>query len=95
MPGFRVHGAMMWIYGRPMNEGASSFPSQFNQAIPLTGQGVGPAYFGTDVLSGLVDGIDQYRRELPGKTHVRSLGPAVLGGFPWLDDDELINALAE
>jgi len=78
-----------------MDEGAASFSGQFNHAISQTGQGVGPAYFGTDVLSGLVQGIDQYRRELPGKNLVRSLGPAVLGAFLWLDNDELINALAQ
>lgn len=78
-----------------MDEGAVSFSWQFNHAIPQTRQGVGPAYFGSDVLSGLVQGIDQYRRELPGKSLVRSLGPAVLGAFLWLDDDELINAVAQ
>jgi hypothetical protein len=85
----------MWIYGVPMDECDTSFPSGFNHAIPVTGAGVGPAYFGTDVLGGLVDGIDQYRCEMPNRGHVRSLGPAVLGAFLWLDDEELINALAE
>lgn len=51
--------------------------------------------FGTGVLSGLVEGIDEYRAGLEQQPHrSRSLGPAMLGAFHRLDDDELIERIA-
>ncbi|GGO58029.1 hypothetical protein GCM10012287_55250 [Streptomyces daqingensis] len=51
--------------------------------------------FGTGVLSGLVDGIDEYRAGLERQPYrSRSLGPALLGAFHRLDDEELVERIA-
>lgn len=53
------------------------------------------AAMGLDVVSALVRGIVDYRRENEQDNQVRSLGPALLGAFPWMDDDHLIRAIAD
>jgi hypothetical protein len=72
---------------------SSSFSHHFNvQAVAAEG---GPAQFGTNVLAGLVDGIDEYRHELERQRRSRSLGPGMLGAFLWVDDTELLRRIAE
>ncbi|MFC4495427.1 hypothetical protein ACFPA8_14935 [Streptomyces ovatisporus] len=47
------------------------------------------------MLSGLVEGIDEYRAGLERQPHrSRSLGPAILGAFHQLDDEELVERVA-
>lgn len=69
-----------------------SFSHQFNvQAVAAEG---GPARFGTNVLAGLVDGIDTFRNELEQQRRSRSLGAGMLGAFLWVDDTELLRRIA-
>jgi hypothetical protein len=49
------------------------------------------AYFGRNVLRGLIDGIDE---ALARKRRVRSDGPALLASAMWIDDEELLGRLA-
>ncbi|GAA3904771.1 hypothetical protein GCM10022244_13670 [Streptomyces gulbargensis] len=70
-----------------------SFSNQFNVQTVL--DGTRPAQFGTNVLAGLIEGIDRFRRDLEQRPGSRSLGPAMLGAFMWVDDAELLRRLAE
>ncbi len=61
------------------------------------GFAVGPderdrAFFGLDVLRGLIEGIEEHERD-PRWRSSRSLGPVLLGSSMWIDDDELIDKL--
>lgn len=51
-------------------------------------------YFGRNVLGGLVAGIDEFRAENERNPGYRTLGPAMLGAFMWLDDPELVERIA-
>jgi hypothetical protein len=63
--------------------------------------GVGPedgnkAYFGRNVLRGLVDGIDDFiQLRQPRWKQYRTVGPAMLASAMWIDDPELIDKLGE
>lgn len=72
----------------------SVFSVRFNVGTFL-GQGAGDARFGTNVLAGLVDGIDAFRDDTDRLTSARSLGSAMLGAFMWVDDAELLQRIAE
>ncbi|MFB6887732.1 hypothetical protein ACFCX4_00245 [Kitasatospora sp. NPDC056327] len=71
-----------------------SFSNQFDVHALLKGE-VPQARFGTNVLGGLIDGIDRFRDELEQQRRSRSLGPAMLGAFLWVDDAELLRRIAE
>ncbi|MFG2007286.1 hypothetical protein ACGFNU_49865 [Spirillospora sp. NPDC048911] len=80
-----------------MSSSAASFPFHFNLGGDFT---FGPdnrssGYFGTDVLARLIAGIDDFRATAEREPRFRSLGPAVLGAFMWLDDPELIQRIAD
>jgi hypothetical protein len=52
------------------------------------------AFFGRDVLRGLVDGIDDLAEaRQPRWTRFRSLGPVLLGSAMWIDDEALLEKL--
>ncbi|MFY4722210.1 hypothetical protein [Streptomyces sp. LaBMicrA B280] len=70
-----------------------SFSHQFNVQAN-TAQGAA-AQFGTNVLAGLVGGIDTFRSELEQQRRSRSLGAGMLGAFLWVDDTELLRRIAE
>ncbi|MFI8275592.1 hypothetical protein ACIGBH_11885 [Streptomyces sp. NPDC085929] len=70
-----------------------SFSNQFNVKAML--DGTRPVQFGTNVLAGLVEGIDSFRKDLEKQPRSRSLGPAMLGAFMWVDDAELLQRVAE
>lgn len=70
-----------------------SFSNQFN--VPAMLDGTHPVRFGTNVLAGLVEGIDSFREDLEQQPRSRSLGPAMLGAFMWVDDAELLRRVAE
>ncbi|MET7551531.1 hypothetical protein ABZS94_38590 [Streptomyces sp. NPDC005500] len=72
----------------------SSFSNQFDVQAVLEG-GKHPVQFGTNVLAGLVEGIDRFRLDLEQQQRSRSLGPAMLGAFLWVDDAELLQRIAE
>lgn len=70
----------------------SAFSSRFDNRF-LWGEGACQGAFGSNVLGGLVEGI---RAEMEhGRRRVDSLGPAMLGAFMWLDDDELLERIAD
>lgn len=71
-----------------------SFSKQFDVQAVLEG-GKRPVQFGTNVLAGLIEGIDEFQRDLEQQRRSRSLGPALLGAFLWVDDAELLQRIAE
>ncbi|APS17505.1 hypothetical protein TK78_34155 [Streptomyces sp. Tue 6075] len=71
-----------------------SFSKQFDVQAALQG-GKRPVQFGTNVLAGLIEGIDEFRRDLEQQRRSRSLGPAMLGAFLWVDDAELLRRIAD
>jgi hypothetical protein len=80
-----------------MSSSAPSFPFRFD---PDGDFSFGPdnrssGYFGTDVLARLIAGIDDFRATAEREYRSRTLGPAVLGAFMWLDDPELIQRIAD
>ncbi|GAA2752992.1 hypothetical protein [Kitasatospora cinereorecta] len=70
-----------------------SFPSHFDGSISFGPQEQLRGYFGRDVLKGLVSGIDDFLA-VGQRYGSRSLGPALLGGFMWLDDQELLDRIS-
>jgi hypothetical protein len=78
-----------------MTEPHGGFPPQFDHRFLGLVAGTDKALFGLNVLHGLVDGITDYRRDHESRTPSRSLGPAWLGAFMWLDDEEVIQAVAD
>lgn len=55
------------------------------------------AFFGREVLQGLIDGIDDYANLTQSRWRRRSWrvsGPVLLGCSPWVGDDQLIDTIA-
>ncbi|MFJ8746015.1 hypothetical protein ACIRL2_42500 [Embleya sp. NPDC127516] len=76
-----------------MGDDGLKFPDAFHFTAGI-GQRSSNAYFGTDVLSGLVAGMDEFLTDPDGRwRQYRSLGAAVLGCVPWLDDPALLGAI--
>lgn len=76
-----------------MSDDGLKFPDAFHHQAG-TGQRSSGAYFGTDDLSGLVAGMDEFLTDPDGRwRQYRSLGAAVLGCVPWLDDPALLSAI--
>jgi hypothetical protein len=70
------------------------FPEGFNDTFATGGDEGNRAFFGTDVLGGLVEGIDEFielRQER--WRQFRSMGPVVLGSAMWIDDEQLLEVL--
>jgi hypothetical protein len=73
----------------------SSFPSDFDDSFGLEEDG-NSAFFGRNVLRGLVDGIDDFiGLRQPRWRQVRAVGPALLGSAMWINDETLIAKLGE
>jgi hypothetical protein len=72
------------------------FSGDFDDVFAVGAEPGNSAYFGRDVLRGLIDGVDDFvhRRQERWRRH-DEVYPALLGSAMWLDDDELINLLAE
>jgi len=71
----------------------TSFSGGFS-GQPAWQKGASPGMFGTDVLDGLLTGMDEYRRRIEQRPRrARSLGPAAVGAFKRLDDEELMERL--
>lgn len=71
------------------------FSDEFDDSFSV-GEPGNSAFFGRNVLRGLVDGIDDFihlRQER--WTRYRPLGPALLGSAMWINDLELIHKLGE
>jgi hypothetical protein len=73
----------------------ASFPWGFDASFTFGAQDRCRGYFGRDILAGLVSGMDDFRAEAEHKPGFRTLGPAMLGAFMWLDDPELIERIAD
>jgi len=73
---------------------ADIFPAAFDDKIAIGPQEGNNAFFGRDVLRGLVEGIDDFVNiRQPRWRQFRSLGPALLGCAMWMDDPQLLSAL--
>jgi hypothetical protein len=75
---------------------ATVFPAAFDDEFEVGSSPGERAYFGRDVLRGLVAGIDEFiaQRHERWRTF-RSLGPVLLGSAMWIDDRELIAKISE
>lgn len=73
------------------------FPREFDEEFPVGPEAGNAAFFGSDVLSGLVNGVDAFiqGRQPRWRRTFRSLGPALLGSAMWIDDEDLIAKLGE
>src|SRR5215211_5842478 len=68
-----------------------AFPGTFNDEFPVGPHEGNNAFFGLDVLRGLVAGIDDFiHQRQPRWGQFRSLGPVLLGSAMWIGDQELI-----
>ena len=77
-------------------EGASRFSDAFDDEFAIGLEEGNHAYFGRDVLRGLVAGIDEFIHDRQQRwQRFRSLGPVLLGSAMWIDDEELIANLGE
>jgi hypothetical protein len=72
----------------------ASFPRGLDASFSFGPDNRHRGYFGQDVLAGLISGIDDFQAEAERKPGFRTLGPAMLGAFMWLDDPELIERIA-
>jgi hypothetical protein len=72
----------------------ASFPWGFDASFAFGPQDRHRGYLGRDVLAGLISGIDEFRAQAERKPGFRTLGPAMLGAFMWLDDPELVRRIA-
>lgn len=73
-----------------------SFSRDFDREFAVGPQEGNNAYFGHNVLRGLVSGIDDFINIRQSRWHeYRSLGPVLLGSAMWIDDPELIATLGE
>lgn len=69
------------------------FTGEFDDEFPLGAEG-NSAYFGRNVLHGLVDGIDDFVEQRQTRwRRFRSLGPAMLASAMWIDDPVLIDKI--
>jgi hypothetical protein len=71
------------------------FPSDFDNVFEVGAVAGNPAYFGLNVLQGLVDGIRDFTevRQERWRRRYRSLGTALIASSMWIDDKELIDAI--
>jgi hypothetical protein len=73
-----------------------SFSAEFDDQFPVGPEEGNTAFFGRDVLRGLIEGIDDFKHTRQARwRRYRSLGPALLGSAMWIDDPELISKLGE
>lgn len=73
---------------------AAIFSREFDDEFAVGPEAGNRAYFGRDVLRGLVDGIDDFVEERQSRwSRYRSLGPALLGSAMWINDTELVEKL--
>jgi hypothetical protein len=71
-------------------------PDEFDDTFLVGPEPGNSAFFGRNVLQGLVDGIDDFIHERqPRWNRFRSLGPTLIGSAMWINDDVLIDKIAE
>lgn len=73
-----------------------AFSNVFDSQFTFGSDGRLAGRFGTDVLVGLIKGIDEFSADVAGRRTgwARRDGPAMLGAFMWLDDPELLERIA-
>jgi hypothetical protein len=72
------------------------FSGGFDDEFSVGSEPGNRAFFGRNVLRGLIAGIDDFiQSRQPRWDRYRSLGPALLGCALWIDDDELLDKLGE
>jgi hypothetical protein len=73
-----------------------AFPAYFDRVVALSSEPGNQAFFGRDVLRGLVEGFEDFRlrrQERWWRPGSRTIGPAVLACSPWVGDEELLHAV--
>jgi hypothetical protein len=64
-----------------------ALPSDFNKELPVGPLDGNSAFFGLDVLRGLVAGIDDFIAEKqPRRKQFHSVGPVLLGSAMWINE---------
>ncbi len=77
-------------------EPRQAFSDEFDDHFPVGSEEGNDAFFGREVLQGLIDGIDDFlHSRQPRWRRYRSIGPALLGAAMWINDEELIDKLGE
>ncbi|MEU7171242.1 hypothetical protein EAD96_30065 [Micromonospora sp. BL1] len=72
------------------------FTAEFDDEFQVGEHETDRAYFGRDVLRGLIDGIGEFTHHpQPRWQTFRSDGPALLGSAMWINDAELIDRLGD
>jgi hypothetical protein len=78
------------------DELSQSFSNEFDDEFVVGPEEGNSAFFGRNVLRGLIEGIDDFiHLRQPRWRQFRSLGPVLLGSAMWINDPELINKLGE
>ena len=78
----------------PEEDDARRFSGEFDDEFVVGPDEGNHAFFGRNVLQGLIEGIDDFVHERqPRWRKFRSLGPALLGSAMWIDDPELIDKI--
>jgi hypothetical protein len=73
-----------------------AFSDEFDDSFPVGAEPGNSAFFGRNVLRGLVDGIDDFIQLRQRRwSRYRALGPALLGSSMWIDDPKLIHKIGE
>lgn len=76
------------------DEREPSFSHEFDDEFAVGPDHGNKAFFGLNVLRGLIDGIDDFiRQREPRWRQHRAIGPALLGSALWINDEELIGKL--
>lgn len=72
------------------------FPDEFDDQFPVGAEDGNGAFFGRNVLRGLVEGIEDFTHVRQSRwQRYRAIGPALLGSAMWINDEELISKLDE
>lgn len=73
----------------------SGFPTDFDDVFEVAGVAGNQAFFGLDVLRGLVDGIGDFSatRQERWRPGLRSLGPALIASAMWIDDEDVVESI--
>jgi hypothetical protein len=84
-----------------MTQGAQGrqrlFPKEFDHTFAVGPKPGNNAFFGLNVLQGLVDGIDDFinERQPRWQPRVRLRSPALLGSSVWIEDGALIDKISD
>lgn len=72
------------------------FPADFDDEFPLGPAEGDRAYFGRDVLRGLIEGIDDFMAVTQERWRSwHTIGPMLLGSAMWIDDRDLMDKIAQ